>query len=135
MAFTDQEKAQVLHHLGYPSWTNLAASIQLGFPAGSQPLFLVEQAFNRLLPGGEEQVRLDLCNCIDIESQMGDARSRFKAQALGELKLNAMEPQMLRTELVYWRQKLADDLGVVQNPYSQSVFEGMPGGINAKVVG
>lgn len=135
MAFTDQEKAQTLHHLGYPSWTNLAASIQLGFPAGSQPLFLVEQAFDRLLPGGEEQVRLDLCNCIDIENQMADARSRFKAVALGELKLNGQEPQMLRTELVYWRQKLADDLGVVQNPYSQSAYEGMPGGINAKVVG
>ena len=135
MAFTDQEKAQTLHHLGYPNWTNLANGIQLGIPAGSQPLFLIEQAFDRLLPGGEEQVRLDLCNCIDIENQMSDARSRFKAVALGELKLNAMETQQLRTELVYWRQKLADDLGVVQNPYSQSAYEGLPGGVNAKVLG
>ncbi len=135
MAFTEQEQGQILHHLGYPSWTNLAASIQLGFPAGSQPLFLVEQAFQRLKPEGEEQVRFDLCNCLDIENQLGDARSRFKATALGELKLNAMEPGQLRQELTYWRNKLADDLGVVQNPYSQSAYEGMPGGINAKVTG
>lgn len=135
MAFTDQEKARIKHHLGYPDWTGLSASIQLGFPAGSQPLFLVEQAFNRLTPGGEESTRCDLCNCEEIESQLADARSRFKATQLGELKLNAMEPAALRGELVYWRQKLADDLGVVQNPYSQSAYEGMPGGINSKVMG
>lgn len=135
MAFTEQEKGQVLHHLGYPNWSQLAASIQLGFPAGSQPLFLVQQAFTRLFPDGEEQVRFDLCNCIDIENQLGDARSRFKALALGELKLNPMETQQLYGQLTYWRNKLADDLGVVQNPYSQSAYEGMPGGINAKVEG
>ncbi len=135
MAFTDQEKARVKHHLGYPDWVALSASIQLGFPAGSQPLFLVEQAFQRLTPGGEESVRCDLCNCEDIEAQLADARGRFKAKQLGELHLNAMEPAQLRQELVYWRNKLADDLGVVQNPYSQSAYEGMPGGINAKVTG
>jgi hypothetical protein len=135
MAFSDHEKARIKHHLGYPDWTGLSASIQLGFPAGSQPLFLVEQAFNRLTEGGQGSVRLDLCNCEDIENQMGSARSRFKAKKLGELELNGMEPQQLRQELVYWRQKLADDLGVVQNPYSQSAYEGLPGGINAKVTG
>jgi len=135
MAFTDREKARVKHHLGYPDWVALASSIQLGFPAGSQPLFLLEQSFNRLTEGGEEAVKIDLCNCEDIERQLGDARSRFKAKKLGELELNGMEPRQLREELTYWRQKLADDLGVVQNPYSQSAYEGMPGGINAKVVG
>ena len=135
MAFTDPEKARIKHFLGYPDWVALAASIQLGFPAGSQPLFLVEQAFQRLTEGGEASVRTDLCNCEDIEVQLGGARSRFKATQLGELKLNAMEPAQLRGELVYWGQRLADDLGVVKNPYSQSAYEGMPGGINAKVTG
>lgn len=135
MAITNHEKARVLHHLGYPSWSSLAASIQLGFPAGSQPLFLVEQAFQRLLPGGEEAVREDLCQCEDTERQLGDARSRFKASELGDLKLNPREAQMLRGELQYWRAKLADDLGVVRNPYSQSAYQGDPGGVNAKVEG
>lgn len=135
MAFTDDEKAQVKHHLGYPDWVALAASIQLGFPAGSQPLFLVEQAFQRLTKGGEASVRMDLCNCNDIEAQLGDARSRFKATQLGELKLNAMEPQQLRGELLYWQNKLADDFGVVRNPYSQTAYLGMPGGVNSTVIG
>jgi hypothetical protein len=135
MAFTDQEKARIKHHLGYPDWSALSASIQLGFPAGSQPLFLVEQAFPRLTVGGEDSVRLDLCQCEAVENQLGEARGRFKAKRMGELQLNDMEPAQLREELVYWQQKLADDLGVVRNPYSQSAYEGIPGGINAKVVG
>lgn len=134
MAFTDQEKARVKHHLGYPDWVNLSASIQLGFPAGSQPLFLVEQAFNRLTVGGEESVRCDLCNCEETEAQISQSRRRFAASQLGELHTNRDEPGQLRGELKYWRQKLADDLGVVQNPYSQSAYEGDSGGRNARVV-
>ena len=63
MAFTAQEQARILHHLGYPSWVSLSNGIQLGFPAGAQPLFLVEQSFLRLTAGGEDSVREDLCNC------------------------------------------------------------------------
>lgn len=135
MAFTDTEKARVKHHLGYPDWSALSASIQLGFPAGSQPLFLVEQAFQRLTGGGEESVRCDLCECEAIEAQLSQARRRFAAKKLGELETNRDEPAQLRGELTYWRQKLADDLGVVRNPYSQSSYEGDPGGVNARVVG
>ncbi len=135
MAFTDQEKARIKHHLGYPDWVALSASIQLGFPAGSQPLFLVEQAFQRLTGGGEESVRCDLCECESIEAQMSQSRRRFTAMKLGELVLNQDEPGKLRTELTYWRQKLADDLGVVKNPYSQSAYEGDGGGVNSRVTG
>ncbi len=132
--FTPQQEAQIKHHLGYANFSNLSNGINLGFPAANQPLFLVEQSFLRISPEGAEQVLCDLCNCNDIEAQLADARSRFKAIQLGELQLNSMEPAMLRQELEYWRNKMADDLGVVQNPYSQSAYEGMPGGINARVV-
>ena len=135
MAFNDDEKARIKHHLGYPDWSSLAASLQLGFPAGSQPLFLVEQAFQRLTPGGEEAVRRDLCECESIESQMSSARQRMQALQLGELKVNPRETAQLRQELDYWRTRLADDLGVTRNPYSQAAYNGDPGGINAKVVG
>lgn len=135
MAFTEDEKARVKHFLFYPDWVNLAASIQLGIPAGSQPLFIVEQAFQRLTQGGEASVRIDLCNCEEIEAQMSQSRRRFTATQLGELHTNRDEPRQLRGEMVYWRQKLADDLGVANNPYSQSSYEGDAGGINSRVVG
>lgn len=131
--FNDHEKARIKSFLRYPDWVAQAASIQLGFPAGSQPLFLLEDAFNRLTPEGEASVRRDLCELESIDAQLSSARSRFKASALGELKLRADETAALRTESDYWRQRLADDLGVVLNPYSTTAYEGMPGGINARV--
>lgn len=133
MAFTDHEKARVRHFLGYPSWSSQASSIQLGYPAGGQPLFLLEDAFHRLFPDGEEAVRKDLCECEDIEKQMGTARGRLKADQLGTLKTNKNEISDLQASLIYWSQRLADDLGVVKNPYSSMSYNGMPGGRNATV--
>lgn len=135
MSFSEKEQGRIRHFLGYPSWSSLANGIQLGFPAGSQPLYLLEQAFNRLLPGGEDAVRKDLCECESIESQLGSARKRMKANKLGEMTLNARETAQLRQELEFWQRRLADDLGVPFNPYSSMSYEGMPGGMNAKVSG
>lgn len=132
MAFSEQEKGRIRHFLGYPSWAALSNGIQLGFPAGGQPLFLLEQAFNRLLPGGEESARVDLCECESIEKQLRSARERMKASKLGELTPNAKEAEQLRGELIYWGKRLADDLGVMFNPNS-SMAEGMPGGLNVRV--
>lgn len=133
MSFTEREQGRIRHFLGYPSWSSMAASIQLGFPAGSQPLYILEQAFIRLLPDGEEAVRIDLCNCEEIEKQLADARKRMKATKLGEMTLNMGETGQLRQELQYWQRRLADDLGVPFNPYSSMSYEGMPGGMNARV--
>lgn len=136
MAFTDTEKARIKHFLSYPDWVSLAQSVQLGFPAGSQPLFLVEDAFNRLTQGGEISVRQDLCECESIERQMSDARKRFKATQLGDLKVNPEEMRLLRREMHYWVLRLASDLGVVQNPYAAFQYEqALGGGVNATVVG
>ncbi len=133
MAFTPQERSRILHFLGYLNVSQLAASIQLGIPTGSQPLFLVEDAMKRLFPEGEDSVRRDLCELESIEKQLGDARSRFKADSMGNLKMNRSEPMQLRQELDYWTKRLADDLGVFPNPYAQATGGG--GGINAKVIG
>lgn len=135
MAFTDDEKARIKHFLSYPDWSRLSNSIQLGFPAGSQPLFLVEQAFQRLTDGGEESARRDLCECESIERQLSEARRRFKATKLGDLQVNPKETEMLRKELTFWVLRLASDLGVVSNPYSAFEYMGGGGGgINARVV-
>ncbi len=134
MPFTDQEKARVLHHLGYPSFASLSNSIQLGYPAASQPLFLVEQSFARLTPGGEANVREDLCQCEDVQQQLVGARGRMKVCNVGEMKMNPLESAQLRRELAYWRTKLADDLGCSFNPYSNAAIGG-DSIVNAKVTG
>ncbi len=133
--FTDAQKDRILHFLGYPHWTALAQSIQLGYPMASQPLFLVYDAFVRLAPGGATNALRDLCQLEAIECQMADARTRFKASAVGTIKMNAGESRMLRDELEYWTKRLEDDMGIQRNPYSQMAYRGMGGGVNGKVIG
>jgi hypothetical protein len=133
--FTEQDKDRVLHFLGYPNWIALSQSIMLGYPAASQPLFLVYDAFMRISQGGAESVLVDLCECESIEAQLRDARTRFKARTVGNIDLNMAETSMLRDELKYWTKRLADDLGVVVNPYSQMAWQGMQGGVSTRVSG
>jgi hypothetical protein len=136
MAFTDEEKTEILRFLRYPDWVALAQSVQLGYPAASEPMFLVVDSFKRLTPTAEEWVRRDLCECRAIECQLSTARSRFAVETVEGVKINQNETKKLREELVYWTRRLSDDLGVVPNPYSQGEYLGAAGGgINAKVVG
>lgn len=132
MAFTDDEKARIKRQLGYPNWVALSQAIQLGFPAASQPAFLLDDAFKRFGPESEALIRRDLCECEAIECQLSDARSRFKTTAIGEVHINEAEPRLLRTELEYWRKQLSNDLGVVIDPFAYDTTSA--GGINARVM-
>lgn len=133
MAFTDQEKDRILYFLGFPNWASLAQSIQLGYPAASQPMFLVFDSFNRMRPEAEGTIRHVLCELESIECQISDARKRLRAKVVGEVEMNPAERGALYQELRAWTQRLSDTLGVVPNPYSQRVYEGVGGTINAKV--
>lgn len=136
MAFTADQKSRIKHYLSYPDWVALAQSIVLGFPAASEPLFLLEDAFRRLTPGGELSTLTNLTECECIERQISDARTRFRAKRVGNVELNPDEPDMLRRELAYWTIRLADDLGVIPDPYSQALHAGLmnAGSINSVVV-
>lgn len=112
------EKSRIRHFLGYPDWRTIAPIVALGLPSGSQFYFLLNQAFDKLGDGGLDSVRRDLAECECIERQLSDARSRFKAEAIGNLKLQARERVMLRQELAEWTARLANDLGIIANPYA-----------------
>jgi len=71
--FSLQEQANIKRYLSYPDWRLLAQSIQLGFPSGSQPLFLVQEAFDKISPEGRINVRYDLNQLCAIEAQKNDA--------------------------------------------------------------
>lgn len=136
MGFSDSEKARVKYFLSYPDWSSTAQSIQLGYPAASQPAYLVDDAFHRLTPGGEVQVRQVLCECEATEKQISGARKRMEALEVGTVKLNASETALLRAELRFWTMRLASTLGVVTNSYSQFEHVGAgAGGRNATVIG
>lgn len=131
------ERSRIKHFLEYPDWSSLAYSVQLGFPASSQPMYLLEGAFDRVTDAALESVRKDLCQLESIENQIGQARTRLSAEQLGNLKVNMNELPMLRRELVWWALVLANDLGVGPNPFSamEILGSGGSGGRNARVSG
>ena len=132
---TTEEKAKILRYLRYPDWESLAQSFMLGFPSEGQPEFLVRLAFDRIAPESLDLIRKDVCELDRIEQQFSEARERFRASKLGELVLNEKEIMMLEREDRRWRKKLADDLGVYQNPWSNENMEyGGNGMMSARVL-
>ncbi len=132
--FTEDERNAVLRFLGYPDWAELAQSIQLGFPAASQPLFLVFDSFDRIRPESRARVRQDLCRALEVEAQIAQSNTRVKTTKVGEVTIRQDEFEALVKRLEFWTKRIADSLGVVSNPYSQMDYAGLPGGINARVI-
>lgn len=137
IALNPQDKERVRYHLGYQS-VEPAAAIQLGFPRGAQPQFLVEAALERVMAPAVPRI-YEILGILDgIERQMVDALKRLKAQQLGELKLRnsneeRTEQDLLEAEYLRWAQRLGDQLGVPLNAYSAR-FQGLAGGgINTPV--
>lgn len=129
---TNAEKERVRYHLGYMN-TDPAASIMLGVPGASQPLFLMESAMNRLLPEGEARVREHLATLDMVEGKLRECMERMAATRVGEIDLNPREPQMLEREYKRWQARLARQLGAYANPFDPSGAGG--GGVNVPVAG
>lgn len=138
IALTASEKERVRYHLGYLN-VEPSAAIALGFPRASQAGFLVEQAMERLMEPTVGRVSQLLSVLDRIEGQMIEALQRLQAQQLGELKLRnsndePTEQDLLEREYVRWAQRLADNLGVPLNVYSERFRElGSGGGVNVPV--
>lgn len=125
---SEQDRARVRHHLGYLN-VQPVATIQLGFPAASQPQFLVELAMDRVMDAAVDIILRDLNTLDEIECRQIDSLKRLKVQALGELKLRNSneepnEHDLLAQTYEFWKKKLANDLGVPVNPFAEA--QGVP---------
>ncbi len=134
-AFNDEETTQIMRYLGYPDWSALAQSVQLGYPAASEPMFLAYDSLKRVTPTARAQVRRDVVELQCIEDQLSQARGRLGLSAAEGVKFNHGELRTLRTEYINWKRQLADDLGVPINPYALTEAYGFAGGVNGKVIG
>jgi hypothetical protein len=123
VALTEEEKARVRHHTGY-ILLDPVPSITLGVRALGQPQFLVELALNRVPESAVGLIRRYIAELDSIEDQLSDARRRFKAEKLGEITLRADETDMLEREYARWAKRLADDLGIPLNQYSERFRSG-----------
>lgn len=123
---TDEEKGRILHHTGYVL-TDPVASIQLGIPRASQPMFLVQAQMERIPLAHVGLIRRYISILDMLEDKLVEATERFAAEKLGEITLRDNETQMLEGEYTRWAKRLADDLGVPLNPYCERFRAGAVG--------
>lgn len=127
---SEADRARARHHLGYTGVEPVAA-MTLGYPSTRQPQFLLELSMSRLLPETVPIVLRDLEILDCLEGQMVSSFGRLRAQQLGDLRLRnsneePTEHDLLERTYFYWRDRLADDLGVIPNPYGRRPSGGAP---------
>lgn len=119
---TEDEKVRVRHHLGYLN-VQEASTFVLGTPAGVETQFIIEGAFNRVLPQAMPKIREVLGNCDKIEEAMMCALGNLDANAVGGIQLNNQgrdnQQEQLHKAYEWHRQALANLLGIVPNPYDK----------------
>jgi hypothetical protein len=118
-----QEKSRIRYHLGYPQ-VQAAASIQIGLPATTQTLFLVEYSMENVLEEAIPQIRSIISVLDSTELNLMAAQERLAAAQLGSMVLRSAkagesEPDALEREYVRWARRLGDVFGCVPNPFAQ----------------
>lgn len=122
----EEEKVRIRHHLGYLQ-PNPVTTIQLGFPRASQPQFLVESAMNNIPEAAIGLIRKYVAYLDNIEDRLIGSLDRLQATRLAEITLNPDEQDKLEKEYYRWAMRLADDLGVPLNVYSERFRRGASG--------
>jgi hypothetical protein len=110
-SLSDAEKFSILRHLGYPV-TAAVASINLGFPAFTQPMWIVTQAMGLIPEAAISLVRLLVARCDETEKKMYEAQERLVAKRTDGVELNNDECDQLEREYWRWGYRLAELLGV-----------------------
>lgn len=130
---TNEEKARVRHHTGYPE-VQVAASIQYGLPRPAQMAFMIESAMEYLMPEAVPRVRDILQVLDDIEQKLIDSMCYLVADQLEELKLAGSNDKKARliteryeNEYRRWAGRLADIFGVPLYPFSERFKKGTDG--------
>jgi hypothetical protein len=121
--------------MGYLNVTN-AATFSLGIPQAVETQFMIENAFNLVLPEAECEVRRHVEILNGIEAQMVCNLELLAVTKIGEVDVRGDEQDRLRREYLHWQQGLANAMGIVSNPFDKrySAFGGVGGGLNVPVV-
>lgn len=134
MALTDEEKAQIRHHFAYVN-VSAVSTFQLGIPAALQTTFMIEGAWDKILPAAEPLARRLLCRLNQVEEEVFGGIDMANVLETGATKIN---PDRLAELAKYYRlaqQGLANLLGVPPNYFDMRdwVNMGGGGGINCPV--
>lgn len=128
---TEEEKDKTRHHLGYLAVMD-SQTFVLGVPAGVQTQFMVEGAFNRILPSAETRFRQLLRRLDGVEEQIERDMENVAVDEIGNIKLRKDEFKELIRRYQWWRNALANLMGIQPNPYDQR-FSSWNGGSGINV--
>ena len=129
MALSPEERARVRRALGWPN-VSPGSALTYGTPMNSPMLTIVERRMDDLTVEGEGLLREDIDHYEATRLQIRTANTRLKAESIKDVKTNVNEIGVLRDQLKFWSNRIADDLGVSPNPNKWTEDSG---GINARV--
>jgi hypothetical protein len=128
---TEQEKVRARHHLGYLN-VQQSQTFVLGIPAGVQTQFIIEGAFNRVLPQAEPLFR-DLLDTLDVvEQQILDNTPNLAVSSIDEIHVRPDEFNRILDRYEWFRRELANLMGILPNPFDQR-FQGWGAGSSINV--
>lgn len=127
-----EERARIRHHLGYLN-VSAAATFQLGVPAALQTQFMIDNAFDKVLPEAEVMVREFLCRLNDVESQVFGNLDLAEIESTGTIKVDPKRLPKLAQTYKIAQEALANLMGVPPNPFDQRSWIAGAGGMNVPV--
>lgn len=129
---TNEEKARIRHHMGYLN-VQAAATFQLGVPAALQTTFMIELAFEKILPDAENMVKVFVCRMDDVEKQVFGNLDLAEIESTGSIKVDPKRLSKLAQTYKIAQESLANLLGVPPNPFDMRSWLQGAGGMNVPV--
>lgn len=126
---TDEEKAAIRYHLGYPMLDQVA-TFAIGVPAAFETAFILEGAMNRVQGATLTRARTLLCRLEEVECQIAGDTELLAVSQVDETKIDPAMMMKLDGRYIRWQQALGNVLSVPVNPFDQR-----KGGLNVRVVG
>jgi hypothetical protein len=118
MAITDDQKMRARHHLGYLN-VQAAATFQLGIPAAVQTQFVIEGAWEKILPEAMNKFEVLLCRLDQIEEELYGGIDLASVTQVGSIQVNEKRFRELGRYYRHARDSLANLMGIVPNPFDQ----------------
>lgn len=130
---SEDEKAQVRHHMGYLG-VDEVSTFALGTPAAVETQFIIEGAMNRVRLSALPNMRRILGILDTLENQMIGDFELAAVNKLDTIEINQDEQKQLVQRYDYWVAALGNILGCPRNPFDQRKFNPSgTSGINASV--
>lgn len=117
-ALTQEERARIRYHLGYPN-VQAYATFALGTPQAFEGLFAIDSAFDKVNMYALPTVRELMAKCDETEQQMFEFQPDLEVSKVCDIELRSDAQQRLRDQYDWWRNALANQLGVYCNPFDK----------------